>query len=76
MKEVIKLDSLLFSTLLGITANTGAAWRFRWAGAGDGQVVGAEWPHFRLQTCQGFSKVLTAFCLWQEDVPVGGGYLP
>lgn len=76
MKEVIKLDSLLFSTLLGITANAGAAWRLRWAGAGGGEVVGAEWPHFRLQTRQGFSKVPTAFCLWQEDVPVAGGCLP
>lgn len=76
MKEVIKLDSLLFSTLLGITANAGAAWRLRWAGAGGGEVVGAEWPHFRLQTRQGFSKVPTTFCLWQEDVPVAGGCLP
>lgn len=76
MKEVIKLDSLLFSTLLGVTANAGADWRFRWAGAGDGEVVGTEWPNSGLQTCQDFSKVLTAFCLWQEDVPVGGGCLP
>lgn len=50
MKEVIKLDSLLFSTLLGITANVGAAWMIRWArgwrwGGGRRRAAGSQSPN-------------------------------